>query len=377
MKILYLQYSNPGAFPAAMRAGRLWRAAGHEVRYLGVDFGASDPLAIARDLAGDCDWVRYGKLAPVHFAARATGIVRSWRPDWLYIADSMAALACTPLRQFYRGGIVYHEHDSPALAPSLRIRMQWKARNAMARRADAIVLPNADRAALLAQEAALPPGRAPVVAWNTPCRDEVGPPRAADGGGLVRVVYAGSINAQRVPLALIDALAAVPGVELTLIGYETVSSRGYCDQLRSYAQEQQCADRLSIRDAMPYDQLLTALRDYDVTFAALPLESADVNLRYMAGASNKTFDAMGQGLALIVGPGDDWRSIFVEPGFAFACDPADAGSIADAFRRLADDRNAVRAMGERARQKIAGDWAYDEMFGPVMRQMAHGAGKPR
>lgn len=377
MKILYLQYSNPGAFPAAMRAGRLWRAAGHEVRYLGVDFGASDPLAIARDLAGDCDWVRYSKLAPLGFAARAIAIVGSWRPDWLYIADSMAALACTPLRQCYRGGIVYHEHDSPVLAPSFRVRMQWQARNAMARRADAIVLPNADRAALLAREAALPPGRAPVVAWNTPCRDEVGSPRIADGGGLVRIVYAGSINAQRVPQALIEALAAVPGIELTLIGYETVSSRGYCDRLRSYARDQQCADRLVIRDAMPYDQLLTALRDYDVTFAALPLESSDVNLRYMAGASNKTFDAMGQGLALIVGPGDDWRSIFVEPGFAVSCDPADAASIADAFRRLASDRSAVRAMGERARQQIAGDWAYDEQFGPVMRQMAHAAGKLR
>ncbi|WP_260583172.1 glycosyltransferase [Sphingopyxis sp. PET50] len=369
MKILYIQYANPGAFPVAMRAGRLWRAAGHEVRYLGVDFGGGDPLAIPADLAESCDWVRHGGPAPFRFAARAAAIVRRWRPDCLYIADSMAALACSPLRLLHRGATVYHEHDSPALAASWRIRLQWNARGALARRADAVVLPNADRAALLARDAGLPPERAPIVAWNTPCRDEVGAPRQGDAEGPVRIVYAGSINAQRVPMAMIDALAEVPEVELTLIGYETISSRGHNDRLRTRAAERGCADRLLIRDAMPYHDLVVALRDYDATFAALPVEADDINLRYMAGASNKSFDAMGQGLALIVGPGEDWRTMFVDPGFAVACDPADAASIAAAFRGLGDDRKQVRAMGERARRRIAGDWAYDEQLKPVTQRM--------
>ena len=369
MKILYIQYANPGAFPVAMRAGRLWRAAGHEVRYLGVDFGGGDLLAIPADLAGNCDWVRYGKLAPLQFAARAGAVVRRWKPDCLYIADSMAALACAPLRALYPGRIVYHEHDSPAPAASWRMRLQWNARGALARRADAVVLPNADRADLLARDAGLPADRAPIVAWNTPSRDEVGPSRHARGEGPVRIVYAGSINVQRVPLAMIDALAEIPDVALTLIGYETISSRGHNDRLRAHAAARGCAERLLIRDAMPYQDLVVALRDYDATFAALPVEADDINLRHMAGASNKSFDAMGQGLALIVGPGEDWRAMFVDPGYAVACDPADAASIADAFRRLGADRDRVRAMGEAARQRIAADWAYDEQLRPVTERM--------
>ncbi len=369
MKILYIQYANPGAFPVAMRAGRLWRAAGHEVRYLGVDFGGTDPLAIPADLAGNCDWVGYGKLAPLHFAARALSIARRWNPDCLYIADSMAALACAPLRTLYKGRIVYHEHDSPAPAASWRMRLQWNARGALARRADAVVLPNADRADLLARDAGLTADRAPIVAWNTPSRDEVGPPREGEAIGPVRIVYAGSINIQRVPLAMIDALAEVPGVELTLIGYETISSRGHNDRLRAHATLRGCAERLLIRDAMPYQDLVVALRDYDATFAALPVEADDINLRHMAGASNKSFDAMGQGLALIVGPGADWHTMFVDPGYAVACDPADAASIADAFRQLGADRERVRAMGESARQRIAADWAYDEQLRPVTQRM--------
>ncbi|WP_077145350.1 glycosyltransferase [Sphingopyxis sp. KK2] len=375
MKILYIQYANPGAFPAAMRAGRLWRAEGHAVRYLGVGFGDVDPLAVASDLAGSCDWVSFGRLTPVRFAARAASLVADWKPDWLYIADATAALLCAPLRLLHRGGIVYHEHDSPIDGASARLRAEWKGRNAMARRADAVVLPNADRAALLAADARLPSGELPIIAWNTPCREEVGPPRAAAAaaaGGAVRIVYAGSINVQRVPLALIDALAAVPGIELTVIGYETVSSRGHCDRLRAHAASLGCADRLLFRGAMPYHDLLTALQDYDVTFAALPVDGRDLNLRHMAGASNKTFDAIGQGLALIVGPGRDWRDMFVEPGFAVACDPDDAVSIAEAFRRLGADRDAVRAMGERARQRMIADWAYDEQFRPVMQRMGAG-----
>ncbi|HMQ19987.1 MAG TPA: hypothetical protein PKC77_12610, partial [Sphingopyxis sp.] len=132
MKILYIQYANPGAFPVAMRAGRLWRARGHAVRYLGVDFGGGDPLAIPADLAVSCDWVRFGRSAPFRFAARAAAIVRRWKPDFLYVADSMAALACTPLRALHRGGIVYHEHDSPAPPTSFRVRLPWPARNAPA-----------------------------------------------------------------------------------------------------------------------------------------------------------------------------------------------------------------------------------------------------
>ncbi|HMQ19306.1 MAG TPA: hypothetical protein PKC77_09150, partial [Sphingopyxis sp.] len=269
----------------------------------------------------------------------------------------------------HRGGIVYHEHVSPAPPTSFRMRLQWQARNALARRADAVVLPNADRAALIARDAGLPDARAPIVAWNTPCRDEVGPKRRAAADGPVRIVYAGSINVQRVPLALVEALAAVPDIELTLIGYETVSSRGYCETMRAFADERGCADRLIFRGAMPYHALIAALGDYDATFAALPEDAGDVNLRHMAGASNKSFDAMGQGLALIVGPGEDWRRMFVDPGYALACDPSDTASIAEAFRGLAGDRAAVRAMGERARQRIAGDWAYDEQLRPVTERM--------
>jgi glycosyltransferase involved in cell wall biosynthesis len=367
MKILYVQYANPGAYPAALRAARLWRGAGHEVRFLGLEFGGADDLAIPADLADACHMVTHGRLARLVFPTQLARLILGWRPDWLYVADAVTIVAAAPALRLHRGGIVYHEHDSPQPGISALMDRQLAARNALARRADAVVLPNAARADQLAREAAL--AVPPVVAWNTPTRAEVGPQRAVTAAGPVRIVYAGSINAQRVPMTLIKALAAVPEAELTLIGYETLSSRGHTAALREAAKTGGCADRLILRPAMPHLALVAALGAYDATFAALPVESGNINLRHMVGASNKSFDAMGQGLALIVGPGTDWHESFVAPGFALACDPADAASIGEAFRRLAADRAATGAMGEAARQRIAGDWAYDDQFAPVLARM--------
>ena len=373
MKILYVQYANPGAYPAAMRAARLWRGTGHKVRFFGLDLGGAHDLAVPADLADTCDWVRHGRLARLTFPARLARLIAGWRPDWLYIADAMTIVVAGPALRLHRRAIVYHEHDSPQSGVSAQMDRQLAARNALARRAEAVVLPNAGRAAQLAAEAG--GAVAPIIAWNTPTRREVRPARTGTPEGLLRIVYAGSINADRVPMTLIAALAAEPEAELTLIGYETVSSRGYTATLQKAAAAAGCAERLVVRPAMPHDALVATLADYDATFAALPVQSGNINHRHMVGASNKSFDAMGQGLALIVGPGADWHTTFVAPGYALACDPADAASIAAAFRRLAADRAATRAMGEAARQRIAADWAYDEQFAPVIARMTASEGK--
>ena len=48
----------------------------------------------------------------------------------------------------------------------------------------------------------------------------------------------------------------------------------------------------------------------------MPLTSDDVNLRTMAGASNKPFDYLARGLALLVSDLAEWKALFVDPGTA-------------------------------------------------------------
>lgn len=371
MNILYVQYSNPGAYPVAIRAARLWRARGHDVRFLGLRLADDQGLLMPADLIDVTSSVPHGRIAPIRFAAALARAILTRRPDWLYIADPMAALVAEPVLGLHRGGIAYHEHDSLVGGLNPRADRVWRARNRVARNADLVVLPNADRASSLCADSGRPGFLPTLTVWNTPSLAEVADPKPAlaTPPPALRIVYAGSINPQRVPMTLVDALAAVPQAELTLIGYETVSSRGWLNTLMQRAVAAGCADRIHTAAPLAYDALLPALREYDVAFVALGAESDEINHRFMVGASNKSFDAMGQGLALLVGPGQDWATVFVEPGYGLACDPAVAQSVASALTRLAHDRTATRAMGECGRDRIATDWAYDMQFAPVIAAM--------
>jgi spore maturation protein CgeB len=85
----------------------------------------------------------------------------------------------------------------------------------------------------------------------------------------------------------------------------------------------------------------------------------------MPGASNKPFDYLASGLALLVSDEPGWCEMFVEPGYGVACRPHDSQSVASSLRWLLNHPADVRAMGERGRQRIAATWNYETQFAPV------------
>lgn len=102
----------------------------------------------------------------------------------------------------------------------------------------------------------------------------------------------------------------------------------------------------------------------------MPMTTADVNHRHMVGASNKAFDYLAQGMALLVSDLSDWRAAFVEAGLARPCNPDDPASIGAALSWFASNRDEVRAMGERGRQRILDEWNYECQFAPVLAALA-------
>jgi glycosyltransferase involved in cell wall biosynthesis len=91
----------------------------------------------------------------------------------------------------------------------------------------------------------------------------------------------------------------------------------------------------------------------------------DANQQWMPGASNKPFDYLAGGLALLVSNLAGWRDLYVEPGYGIACDAPDPRSIAGALRWFMDHPTEMRAMGERGRQRVAAEWNYEAQFAPV------------
>jgi glycosyltransferase involved in cell wall biosynthesis len=244
------------------------------------------------------------------------------------------------------------------------------ARRGLARRAVVSVVPNAARAAAFTRDTG---ASRVVVVWNCPRRGEVLQPREPWAPPVVRVLYQGSIVPARLPLTVIDALGRVPAAELTIVGYETAGSPGYGRTLLDRAARVGAAGRLRLAGATPSRaELMRNCAAFDVGLSLLPERGADENEEHMTGASNKPFDYLACGLAVLVSDRPDWRAFYVTEGVARACRPDSVESIADALTWCATHGAEMRAMGERGRQRIAAAWCYDVAFAPVLEAALQG-----
>ena len=369
-RIVYVQYTNPAAYPPLIHSSRILASRGWQVLFLGTRSQGSGALRF-----GDSPDIRFlqlpfarrgwrQKLHYLYFHLWCFAHIVAFRPSWIYCSD---LFACSVGRLMSLAGmrVVYHEHDSPAPEAKGFEGLLLRARAALAHKA-VCVIPNVRRGELLRN--ASNASNAPFLVWNCPSLKEVAPSREAQLSGPMRLLYHGSIVPERLPLTVIDAIAAVPGpVVLTVVGYETNGSKGHLNWLRARATERGIPERLNIIGTVATrDELMSICREQDAGLALMPMRAGDLNLRTMEGASNKPFDYLACGLALIVSRIPEWEAMFVAPGFAYSCDPVSAADLTQTLTRLIQDPARTRAMGEAGRQRILSEWNYEHQFQPVL-----------
>ena len=297
----------------------------------------------------------------LRYVAAAARVTTTFRPDVVYASDPFAAGPALIAAKLAGAALVYHEHDSPNpgnLNPriaSLRVRA--------ARKATLVVFPNAARAKIAQQELGFRDDQVRIV-WNVPRRDEV-PDRKVASHLPLELHYHGNISPQLLPERVMDALQICTRPwRLRVIGYETPGSTGYAIRLVERG-GQPGGTRVVYSGQVSRDRLLAEAAQASVGLALLPKSAGDVNLTHIIGASNKVFDYMAAGLALLVPNLPDWMD-FVESGFGRACDPADARSISAQLDWFAEHPEECRAMGETGRTKIEQEWNYEQAFQPVL-----------
>jgi glycosyltransferase involved in cell wall biosynthesis len=306
------------------------------------------------------------KLHYIYFHLWCIGWLIRWRPALVYASDLFAAPLAWFVSAVLRLPVVFHEHDSPSPLPSgAFLKFCHWMRRCSAGRAAICVLPNSQRAADFTSALG---SREPLVVWNCPRLKEVSSRRGPIQDDRFRLLYHGSIVPERLPLAVVEALQELPeGVSLTVIGYETAGSTGYLDRMRERAAELGVGHRLRIVGTLAQrEEMMEECRGHDVGLAFMPRGAEDPNLRAMTGASNKPFDYLACGLALIVSELPDWEAMFVRPGYGISCDPASSRSIAAAVHSLYSRPEELRSIGERGRQRIQEDWNYEHQFQPVL-----------
>ncbi len=377
-RILYVQYTNPGAYPPLHHSSRMLARAGWDVLCLGTGAFGTDELQI-----DTCPGIRVRRLRfkgpglrqKLHYALFCFWCL-AWavrfRPSWVYASDMLACPAALLIRMLCQISLIYHEHDAPAVSNEqhgLMSRFQLALRRVCARVASACVLPNAERARIFSSEQGV---ANTVVIWNCPARDEIGTAREPLEGP-VRLLYHGSLSPELLPLTAIDALAELPqSISLELVGYETAGTRGYINTFREHAAERGVAHRVNYRGPLSRRELMEFCRNCDAGLAVFSPGEANPNLTNLVGASNKVFDYLAGGLPVILPASSEWDETLVKAGYGIAARSTSAHDLADAIRGLCTNPSRLRAMGEAGRRKIRTEWNYEQQFKPVW-QLLHSA----
>jgi glycosyltransferase involved in cell wall biosynthesis len=367
-----VQYTNPAGYPPLQHSSRILAGKGWRVLFLGIGVQGAEALRFpehpnvrVRLLAAHATGWRQ-RLRFVGYCAWVLAWALWWRPRWVYASDSFSCPAALLLSLLPGMRVLYHEHDPPPEDGNALFRLCLWARRRLARRAVVCVLPSRARIEHFRDRV----GReGSLCVWNCPALEELAGPRPPHDGDLW-VLYHGSIVPARLPEAVIHALTRLPAaVKLRVIGYETAGHLGYARHLEALAARLGVADRLEVRGPVPRHELFDWCRRCDVGLALWPKGDAQP----MTGASNKPFDYLACGLALLVSDLSDWQALFVKPGYALACDSDDAASIAAALRQFLEEPTQARAMGEAGRQRIRSEWNYEDQFAPVLARLeGHG-----
>lgn len=384
MKILYVQYANPGAYPPLEHSSRILASAGAKIMFLGIGSLGADALRFPPHENIEVRQWKYcspgwrQKLHYILFGLWGAWTALRWQPDWIYASDPLSCPLALLLSCFSGWRVLYHEHDSPAEGRGARgedagqgagtskfMRLVLWSRRKLACRAALCLLPNERRAGHFKGETGTL--RPVMCIWNCPRREEAETLPVLRRQDKFVLFFHGSIVPARVPLSVVRALKALPGhVCLRIAGYETIGHRGYIRELEEEAKRAGLFDRVEFLGALPRFDSMPQCRLANVGLSFMPKASFDLNETAMTGASNKPFDYLACGAALLVSDLAEWREVFVEPGYGLACDPADPSSIAEALRWFIEHPEETRSMGERGRARILEEWNYETQFKPVL-----------
>ena len=370
-EILFLQFTNPTLYPPLIQSALILQRGGWSTRFLGVrwpwgNFSFPDHFVGELELlsAPAPGWRQ--KVFYLRFQAWSVLQALLHQPRWIYVSDPMATPAGL-LLSLMGFQVAYHEHDSPddgARSAFERIVM-W-CRRQLVRRARFNVLPQESRCHLF--QASTGTKKPILCVWNCPRLSEVSPvPRPVRRPDQpLGIYYHGSINLTRFPLALIEAAGATGlPIRLRVVGYETAGSQGASESLRRAAQRFSPRMQLVLPGPISREKLFEQMVDMHLGWIAFSEEGTDLNLRHLAGASNKAFDYLAAGLPLLCNKSTEWQDLFAEPGYALACDTNCIDSIAEQLLWAYANPQVLADMGEMGRINAKSIWNYETQFKPV------------
>jgi glycosyltransferase involved in cell wall biosynthesis len=372
-RILYVQFTDPAAYPPVEHSSRLLANRGWDVILLGTGTHGNHNLKMPYHSRIRVNTLRFAKrgwgqkLQYIFFSLWTLYWIWRWKPHWVYASDPLACPVAWLVQKLTNVHILYHEHDSPDLdgGQSWFMKQVFVCRGKVGRDAELCILPQYMRLRHFVETT----GRtAPAFCvWNCPLLEEISDPNSDTDRDLI-IYYHGSIARSRLPANLIVAASRFKGaIRVRIAGYEVPGSIGYTEELTKLAADHGNAELIEFLGTIPLRRdLLHSASKAHVGLSFMPNQSEDINMQHMVGASNKPFDYMACGLPLLVTDLPEWVSTFVGPGYARACDLNDPDSIEAELRWYLNHPDERREMGRRCREQIRQAWNYETTFAKVL-----------
>jgi glycosyltransferase involved in cell wall biosynthesis len=389
-RILYVQFTDPAAYPPVEHSSSLLAERGWQVSILATGMLGDLELQLRpfpRICVKKMGFVQGGwaqKLQYLVFFCWTLYWTLRWQPQWIYASDPLACPVVWWCQKFIGGRVLYHEHDSPDLgqAHTWFMRQVFAYREKLARNAELCVLPQQERLHRFLE--ATGRTKPAYCVWNCPRLDEIAVLNPDDTQNESHaeypliIYYHGSITPTRLPIKLIVATSRFKGaIRVRIAGYETLGSIGYIAELTELAAKHGAAGSVECLGTIPSRKKLLGLASKaHIGLSLMPKQSEDFNMQRMVGASNKPFDYMACGLPLLVSNLPEWISTFVKAGFAIACDPDDPDSIEAALRWYLEHPEQRREMGQKCKVKIRRAWNYENEFARVLEAIERADGSP-
>lgn len=366
-------YNDPDLYPPIVNAIRLLCRAGFAVelfcRETGGPHGVSYPpeaRIIRLDHRGRGSWAQF-----FAFVREATGRART-DAGFFWGHDMHGFLTARLAAWRRRRPLVYHCHDyaDPGwMTAGIRVVHAFERR--FARTADAVVIPDAGRAEVIAKDLRL--CRAPLVAANAPIltplvrRHALREALHARGHRFDKVVFRqGKIGRGHAIEATIRSLPLWqrPDWGFVVMG---LSDEGYLKSLHELAHVLGVAERFVALPPVKYDEILHFTPDADVGHALY--EQIHVNNVHIGTASNKVMEYLAAGVPLLVSPNAKLKQLVADGHCGVWADETDPASIAQGINTLLANAATQEQMGNAARKAFETDYCYDRQFAPAVERM--------
>lgn len=371
LKALFIQVTQPGAYPPLVNAAHLMVEAGWKVTFLAspiIDSKLKVPRIEGIDVIEMAERQSHiiNKSHYLQYCIRSVNLALKIRPKVVYASDPIGAFPGLLAATACGAKLVYHEHDSPNSESELN-KLFFRARRAAFARAALIIFPNPERAKLAQEQSKFDTGKLRI-AWNVPRLKELPLITEREEKPFI-VYYHGSINRDRPSHAVLEAVASFNGAaRLDVAGYESPDSHGYVNELIS-RWNRAGFEVIRFLGEHQHSDLLTLASRCHAGLALMPLNTDNVNIKHLVGASNKAFDYMAAGLPLIVSDLPEWRTRFVEPGYGLYCNPHSANSIKTILTLLIQNPKLANDMSSRCRSMIEKHWNYEAAFEHILNEL--------